>query len=166
MPNITLSPQVTPASIVATPNHPLVNQIAANKSSNYNTKFFKSGRKINQSDTSKHPVPKHRTPCPFLKRGFCKKSPFCGFLHNNPQLHTSTPSHNLMGHNSMGHATPLFLPQSNYTPFSMNPSYFPLFGNQLTTMHPNLSSSTPIDVTLNKSHGTQLHKNYYYIILY
>lgn len=31
-------------------------------------------------------APKQLTPCPFLeRRGFCKKCPLCGFLHNQPR---------------------------------------------------------------------------------
>ena len=41
----------------------------------------------------------------------------------------------------------------------MNPSYFPLFGNRLTTTRPNLSFIYVTDVTTNESLGTQLHKN-------
>ena len=64
-----------------------------------------------------------------------------------------------MGHNSMGHATPLFLPQSNCTPFYHEPELLPSSKTNLLPRLPTFPSSTPTDVNTNESLGTQLHKN-------
>ena len=58
MPAVTSSPQVTPdltpASNVATSNHPSVNRMATNKPSNYNIKIVQERSQNKASNTSKH----------------------------------------------------------------------------------------------------------------
>ncbi|CAB3992225.1 ---NA---, partial [Paramuricea clavata] len=112
-----------------------------------------SGPVIDHSIRAPSKYPKHLTPCPFLKkRGFCKKGPACDFLHQKHQSHSNMqgPHHNSMGqafphqkrqshnnmqrpfHNPMGQSP--FLPAFRYSPFPVNPCYFPPF--RIPTYHP------------------------------
>ena len=112
-----------------------------------------SGPVIDHSIRAPSKYPKHLTPCPFMKkRGFCKKGPACDFLHQKHQSYSNMqgPHHNSMGqafphqkrqshnnmqrpfHNPMGQSP--FLPAFRYSPFPVNPCYFPPF--RIPTYHP------------------------------
>jgi hypothetical protein len=67
--------------------------------------------------------PKHLTPCPFLrKRKFCKKGNNCDFLHQKPQFYNNIqrPSYKIMD-------KAVSSPSFHYSPFPVNPYYFPPF---------------------------------------
>lgn len=80
-------------------------------------------------------LPKHLTPCPFLKkRGFCKKGTMCDFLHQKHQSH-----YNMQRpfYNPTGHTPPL--PNIYYSPFPVDPCYFPHFRQSI--YHPTFRPS-------------------------
>ena len=79
---------------------------------------------INIADKTKA-IPKHKTPCPFLKkRGYCLKGKSCDFLHQNSH---STDFPVQQAQSLSGNTFYPYMPQANHHPFLVNTAYFPPF---------------------------------------
>ena len=124
--------QAATASIPNTTQQDKPQHYQPNKSQgNRHNDLLNQGNPLNSvnhiSNLSVPNYPKHLTPCPLLRRrGFCKKGPWCDFLHRNSQPPNLTQS---SFHNPIDHTPSPYIskPNSYYPPFPLDPGYLPPF---------------------------------------
>ena len=101
---------------------------------------------VNDNRKKNQPVSKHLIPCPFLRRGFCKKGRSCDFLHNDFKppnfMHQPSKTSHASYANPQQYAE---LPTQHRIPLLEHTYPFvPKFKEKQSVAYPFLSSNPPI----------------------